>query len=151
VLAKAQAKLDAAKATLAEKAEALEKAKSVLADLLEKQTIDQKNYDILLARFTAQEEAKRQAELEAKRVALETTEQVAIPVVDAAGKIVDYVAGNKPAPAGTTKTVARPVSTSSSKKAALPETGDAGSMGLLAVGLMTLFSAVGLVDKRKKG
>ncbi|HFI0136954.1 TPA: SEC10/PgrA surface exclusion domain-containing protein [Streptococcus suis] len=151
VLAKAQAKLDAAKATLAEKAEALEKAKSVLADLLEKQTIDQKNYDILLARFTAQEEAKRQAELEAKRVALETTGQVAIPVVDAAGKIVDYVAGNKPAPAGTTKTVARPVSTSSSKKAALPETGDAGSMGLLAVGLMTLFSAVGLVDKRKKG
>ncbi|HFI0384658.1 TPA: SEC10/PgrA surface exclusion domain-containing protein [Streptococcus suis] len=151
VLAQAQAKLEAAKATLAEKAEALEKAKSVLADLLEKQTIDQKNYDILLARFTAQEEAKRQAELEAKRIALETTGQVAIPVVDAAGKIVDYVAGNKPAPAGTTKTVARPVSTSSSKKAALPETGDAGSMGLLAVGLMTLFSAVGLVDKRKKG
>ncbi|MGQ7484437.1 SEC10/PgrA surface exclusion domain-containing protein [Streptococcus suis] len=151
VLAKAQAKLDAAKATLAEKAEALEKAKSVLADLLEKQAIDQKNYDILLARFTVQEEAKRQAELEAKRVALETTGQVAIPVVDAAGKIVDYVAGNKPAPTGTTKTVAHPVSTSSSKKVALPETGDAGSMGLLAVGLMTLFSAVGLVDKRKKG
>lgn len=152
ILAVAQSKLDAVKAILAKKAATLNLSKANLVELLKKQVADQKAYDELLVRYTAQEEAKHQAELEAKKAAIEKAGQVATPVVNKTGKIVDYVASQKQVPSIPTKQpVSYQTATSSGKGATLPQTGEAGGLGLLTVGMISILSALGLANKRKKG
>ena len=70
----------------------MKEAQTVLDELLKEQKLDQEAYDKLFALYSAQVEAKRLADLEAKRKELESLGYKPVPVVDDKGNVVDYKA-----------------------------------------------------------
>lgn len=159
-LANAKAVLANKETTLASKQETLDSAKSKLDELLAQQAIDQATYDELLARYNAQEEAKRLAELEAKKQEIAKAGQTPVAIVDETGKVVDYVAKAEPSNVvnrdtlSTTKIAvsyqptAYGVSSAGAKE--LPTTGDNTAKGGLLIGLTTLLGAFGLAGRKRK-
>lgn len=98
VLIHAPARLAEAKQALVEAQEKLTKAKETnqlsqkqLAELMAIRDEKKAIYEDLVARYNAQMEAERQADLEAKRQAIEAKGNIAIPVFDQSGKVIDYV------------------------------------------------------------
>ena len=95
-LAEAQKALDEAEKVLAEAQKALETEQAKLAELTVKRDEAKTTYEAIKAQFEKQEEAKKQAELEHKREELAKQGIQSIPVISTTGKVVDYVAQEKP-------------------------------------------------------
>lgn len=149
-LAKAKKVLSEKETTLKEKVTALKEAQAILDELLKEQKLDQENYDKLFALYSAQVEAKRLADLEAKRKELEYLGYKPVPVVDGKGNVVDYKAEKVTVGTKDDKTYQAPAQATNAKaesKKQLPNTGtkDSGLLALLgaSVGLLAL------VGKRK--
>ena len=149
-LAKAKKVLSEKETTLKEKVTALKEAQTILDKLLKEQKLDQETYDKLFALYSAQVEAKRLADLEAKRKELEYLGYKPVPVVDGKGNVVDYKAEKVTVGTKGDKTYQAPAQATNAKaepKKQLPNTGtkDSGLLALLgaSVGLLAL------VGKRK--
>ena len=95
-LAEAQKALDEAENKLAEAQKVLEMEQSKLAELTVKRDEAKATYEAIKAQFDKQEEAKKQAELERKREELAKQGIQSIPVISTTGKVIDYVAQEKP-------------------------------------------------------
>ena len=144
-LAKAKKVLSEKETTLKEKVTALKEAQAILDKLLKEQKLDQETYDKLFALYSAQVEAKRLADLEAKRKELESLGYKPVPVVDDKGNVVDYKAEKVTVGTKDDKTYQAPAQATNAKaesKKQLPNTGtkDSGPLALLgaSVGLLAL-------------
>ena len=149
-LAKAKEVLAQKETTLKEKVTALKEAQENLDKLLEEQKIDQEAYDKLFALYSEQVEAKRLADLEAKRKELEYLGYKPVPVVDGKGNVVDYKAEKVTVGTKDDKTYQAPSQATNAKaesKKQLPNTGmkESNLLSLLGASLGLL----ALVGKRK--
>ena len=149
-LAKAKKVLSEKETTLKEKVTALKEAQTILDKLLKEQKLDQKTYDKLFALYSAQVEAKRLADLEAKRKELEYLGYKPVPVVDGKGNVVDYKAEKVTVGTKDDKTYQAPSQATNAKaesKKQLPNTGmkESNLLSLLGASLGLL----ALVGKRK--
>ncbi len=149
-LAKAKKVLSEKETTLKEKVTALKEAQTVLDELLKEQKLDQEAYDKLFALYSAQVEAKRLADLEAKRKELESLGYKPVPVVDDKGNVVDYKAEKVTVGTKDDKTYQAPAQATNAKaesKKQLPNTGmkESNLLSLLGASLGLL----ALVGKRK--
>lgn len=154
-LLNAQVALSEARATNETAQEKLAEFKSIRDEKLA-------NYQNLKAQYDAQVEAQRQQELEAKRQALLAQGEVATPVFDEKGNIVDYVAGKVSNTESTsvsynqttfsnesglkTQSVVKPVSQSIQT---LPDTGEKGNVFAVVFGLLMMFLGLGTTKKRE--
>ena len=93
-LAEAKKGLETAKQEFAEAKKLLETEQGKLAELKAKRDEAKKVYETLKQRFESQKEAKKQVELERKRVELAKNGVQVVPVVSTTGNVVDYVAQN---------------------------------------------------------
>ena len=149
-LAKAKKVLSEKETTLKEKVTALKEAQTVLDELLKEQKLDQEAYDKLFALYSAQVEAKRLADLEAKRKELESLGYKPVPVVDDKGNVVDYKAEKVTVGTKDDKTYQAPAQATNAKaesKKQLPNTGMKESNLLSLLGASLGFLA--LAGKRK--
>ena len=144
-LAKAKEILAQKETILNQKVTALKEAQAILDKLLKEQKLDQETYDKLFALYSAQVEAKRLADLEAKRKELESLGYKPVPVVDDKGNVVDYKAEKVTVGTKDDKTYQAPAQATNAKaesKKQLPNTGtkDSGLLALLgaSVGLLAL-------------
>ena len=149
-LAKAKKVLSEKETTLKEKVTALKEAQAILDELLKEQKLDQEAYDKLFALYSAQVEAKRLADLEAKRKELEYLGYKPVPVVDGKGNVVDYKAEKVTVGTKDDKTYQAPSQATNAKaesKKQLPNTGmkESNLLSLLGASLGLL----ALVGKRK--
>ena len=151
-LAKAKKVLSEKETTLKEKVTALKEAQTILDKLLKEQKLDQKTYDKLFALYSAQVEAKRLADLEAKRKELESLGYKPVPVVDGKGNVVDYKAEKVTVGTKDDKTYQAPAQATNENakaesKKQLPNTGmkESNLLSLLGASLGLL----ALVGKRK--
>ena len=149
-LAKAKKVLSEKETTLKEKVTALKEAQAILDELLKEQKLDQEAYDKLFALYSAQVEAKRLADLEAKRKELESLGYKPVPVVDGKGNVVDYKAEKVTVGTKDDKTYQAPAQATNAKaesKKQLPNTGmkESNLLSLLGASLGLL----ALVGKRK--
>ena len=149
-LAKAKKVLSEKETTLKEKVNALKEAQAILDELLKEQKLDQENYDKLFALYSAQVEAKRLADLEAKRKELESLGYKPVPVVDDKGNVVDYKAEKVTVGTKDDKTYQAPAQATNAKaesKKQLPNTGmkESNLLSLLGASLGLL----ALAGKRK--
>ena len=151
-LAKAKKVLSEKETTLKEKVTALKEAQTILDKLLKEQKLDQKTYDKLFALYSAQVEAKRLADLEAKRKELESLGYKPVPVVDGKGNVVDYKAEKVTVGTKDDKTYQAPAQATNANakaeyKKQLPNTGmkESNLLSLLGASLGLL----ALVGKRK--
>ena len=149
-LAKAKKVLSEKETTLKEKVTALKEAQAILDKLLKEQKLDQEAYDKLFALYSAQVEAKRLADLEAKRKELESLGYKPVPVVDDKGNVVDYKAEKVTVGTKDDKTYQAPAQATNAKaesKKQLPNTGmkESNLLSLLGASLGLL----ALVGKRK--
>ena len=149
-LAKAKKVLSEKETTLKEKVTALKEAQTILDELLKEQKLDQETYDKLFALYSAQVEAKRLADLEAKRKELEYLGYKPVPVVDGKGNVVDYKAEKVTVGTKDDKTYQAPSQATNAKaesKKQLPNTGmkESNLLSLLGASLGLL----ALVGKRK--
>lgn len=149
-LAKAKKVLSEKETTLKEKVTALKEAQTILDKLLKEQKLDQETYDKLFALYSAQVEAKRLADLEAKRKELESLGYKPVPVVDGKGNVVDYKAEKVTVGTKDDKTYQAPAQATNAKaesKKQLPNTGmkESNLLSLLGASLGLL----ALVGKRK--
>ena len=149
-LAKAKKVLSEKETTLKEKETALKEAQTILDELLKEQKLDQETYDKLFALYSAQVEAKRLADLEAKRKELESLGYKPVPVVDGKGNVVDYKAEKVTVGTKDDKTYQAPAQATNAKaesKKQLPNTGmkESNLLSLLGASLGLL----ALVGKRK--
>lgn len=149
-LAKAKKVLSEKETTLKEKVTALKEAQTVLDELLKEQKLDQEAYDKLFALYSAQVEAKRLADLEAKRKELESLGYKPVPVVDDKGNVVDYKAEKVTVGTKDDKTYQAPAQATNAKaesKKQLPNTGmkESNLLSLLGASLGLL----ALAGKRK--
>lgn len=90
LLKQAQAKLEKAKAELKDAEAKLKAEQEKLAELEKVRDTKKATYEELATKLAQQEEAKRQAELEAQRQAIEASGNIATPIFDETGKIVGY-------------------------------------------------------------
>ena len=149
-LAKAKKVLSEKETTLNQKVTALKEAQTILDKLLKEQKLDQEAYDKLFALYSAQVEAKRLADLEAKRKELESLGYKPVPVVDDKGNVVDYKAEKVTVGTKDDKTYQAPAQATNAKaesKKQLPNTGmkESNLLSLLGASLGLL----ALVGKRK--
>ena len=149
-LAKAKEILDQKETILNQKVTALKEAQAILDKLLKEQKLDQEAYDKLFALYSAQVEAKRLADLEAKRKELEYLGYKPVPVVDGKGNVVDYKAEKVTVGTKDDKTYQAPSQATNAKaesKKQLPNTGmkESNLLSLLGASLGLL----ALVGKRK--
>ena len=149
-LAKAKEILDQKETILNQKVTALKEAQAILDKLLKEQKLDQEAYDKLFALYSAQVEAKRLADLEAKRKELESLGYKPVPVVDGKGNVVDYKAEKVTVGTKDDKTYQAPAQATNAKaesKKQLPNTGmkESNLLSLLGASLGLL----ALVGKRK--
>lgn len=151
-LAKAKEVLAQKETTLKGKVIALKEAQAYLDKLLKEQKIDQEAYDKLFALYSAQVEAKRLADLEAKRKELESLGYKPVPVVDGKGNVVDYKAEKVTVGTKDDKTYQAPAQATNANakaesKKQLPNTGmkESNLLSLLGASLGLL----ALVGKRK--
>lgn len=149
-LAKAKEILAQKETILKEKVTALKEAQTVLDELLKEQKLDQEAYDKLFALYSAQVEAKRLADLEAKRKELESLGYKPVPVVDDKGNVVDYKAEKVTVGTKDDKTYQAPAQATNAKaesKKQLPNTGmkESNLLSLLGASLGLL----ALAGKRK--
>ena len=149
-LAKAKKVLSEKETTLKEKVTALKEAQAILDKLLKEQKLDQEAYDKLFALYSAQVEAKRLADLEAKRKELESLGYKPVPVVDDKGNVVDYKAEKVTVGTKDDKTYQAPAQATNAKaesKKQLPNTGmkESNLLSLLGASLGLL----ALAGKRK--
>ena len=149
-LAKAKKVLSEKETTLKEKVTALKEAQAILDELLKEQKLDQEAYDKLFALYSAQVEAKRLADLEAKRKELESLGYKPVPVVDGKGNVVDYKAEKVTVGTKDDKTYQAPAQATNAKaesKKQLPNT------GMKESNLLSVFGAslglLALLGKRK--
>ena len=149
-LAKAKEILAQKETILNQKVTALKEAQAILDELLKEQKLDQEAYDKLFALYSEQVEAKRLADLEAKRKELEYLGYKPVPVVDGKGNVVDYKAEKVTVGTKDDKTYQAPAQATNAKaesKKQLPNTGTKES-NLLSV-LGASFGLLALVGKRK--
>ena len=149
-LAKAKEILDQKETILNQKVTALKEAQAILDKLLKEQKLDQEAYDKLFALYSAQVEAKRLADLEAKRKELESLGYKPVPVVDGKGNVVDYKAEKVTVGTKDDKTYQAPAQATNAKaesKKQLPNTGTRESSLLAALGAS--LGLIALVGKRK--
>ena len=149
-LAKAKKVLSEKETILNQKVTALKEAQAILDKLLKEQKLDQEAYDKLFALYSAQVEAKRLADLEAKRKELESLGYKPVPVVDGKGNVVDYKAEKVTVGTKDDKTYQAPAQATNAKaesKKQLPNTGmkESNLLSLLGASLGLL----ALVGKRK--
>jgi hypothetical protein len=151
-LAKAKKVLSEKETTLKEKVTALKEAQAILDELLKEQKLDQEAYDKLFALYSAQVEAKRLADLEAKRKELESLGYKPVPVVDGKGNVVDYKAEKVTVGTKDDKTYQAPAQATNENakaesKKQLPNTGmkESNLLSLLGASLGLL----ALIGKRK--
>ena len=149
-LAKAKKVLSEKETILNQKVTALKEAQAILDELLKEQKLDQETYDKLFALYSAQVEAKRLADLEAKRKELESLGYKPVPVVDGKGNVVDYKAEKVTVGTKDDKTYQAPAQATNAKaesKKQLPNTGmkESNLLSLLGASLGLL----ALVGKRK--
>ena len=151
-LAKAKEVLAQKETTLKEKVTALKDAQENLDKLLKEQKLDQEAYDKLFALYSEQVEAKRLADLEAKRKELESLGYKPVPVVDGKGNVVDYKAEKVTVGTKDDKTYQAPAQATNANakaeyKKQLPNTGmkESNLLSLLGASLGLL----ALVGKRK--
>ena len=149
-LAKAKKVLSEKETILNQKVTALKEAQAILDELLKEQKLDQETYDKLFALYSAQVEAKRLADLEAKRKELEYLGYKPVPVVDGKGNVVDYKAEKVTVGTKDDKTYQAPSQATNAKaesKKQLPNTGmkESNLLSLLGASLGLL----ALVGKRK--
>ena len=149
-LAKAKKVLSEKETILNQKVIALKEAQAILDELLKEQKLDQETYDKLFALYSAQVEAKRLADLEAKRKELESLGYKPVPVVDAKGNVIDYKAEKVIVGTKDDKTYQAPAQATNAKaepKKQLPNTGmkESNLLSLLGASLGLL----ALVGKRK--
>ena len=151
-LAKAKKVLSEKETTLKEKVTALKEAQTILDKLLKEQKLDQEIYDKLFALYSAQVEAKRLADLEAKRKELESLGYKPVPVVDGKGNVVDYKAEKVTVGTKDDKTYQAPAQATNENakaesKKQLPNTGmkESNLLSLLGASLGLL----ALIGKRK--
>ena len=149
-LAKAKKVLSEKETILNQKVTALKEAQAILDELLKEQKLDQETYDKLFALYSAQVEAKRLADLEAKRKELEYLGYKPVPVVDGKGNVVDYKAEKVTVGTKDDKTYQAPAQATNAKaesKKQLPNTGmkESNLLSLLGASLGLL----ALVGKRK--
>ena len=151
-LAKAKKVLSEKETILNQKVTALKEAQAILDELLKEQKLDQKTYDKLFALYSAQVEAKRLADLEAKRKELESLGYKPVPVVDGKGNVVDYKAEKVTVGTKDDKTYQAPAQATNENakaesKKQLPNTGmkESNLLSLLGASLGLL----ALVGKRK--
>jgi len=149
-LAKAKKVLSEKETILNQKVTALKEAQAILDELLKEQKLDQEAYDKLFALYSAQVEAKRLADLEAKRKELESLGYKPVPVVDDKGNVVDYKAEKVTVGTKDDKTYQAPAQATTAKaesKKQLPNTGmkESNLLSLLGASLGLL----ALVGKRK--
>ena len=90
LLKQAQAKLEKAKAELKDAETKLKAEQEKLAELEKVRDTKKATYEELATKLAQQEEAKRQAELEAQRQAIEASGNIATPIFYETGKIVGY-------------------------------------------------------------
>ncbi|WP_261022616.1 SEC10/PgrA surface exclusion domain-containing protein [Streptococcus mitis] len=151
-LAKAKEILAQKETILNQKVTALKEAQAILDKLLKEQKLDQEAYDKLFALYSAQVEAKRLADLEAKRKELESLGYKPVPVVDGKGNVVDYKAEKVTVGTKDDKTYQAPAQATNENakaesKKQLPNTGmkESNLLSLLGASLGLL----ALVGKRK--
>ena len=151
-LAKAKKVLSEKETILNQKVTALKEAQAILDELLKEQKLDQETYDKLFALYSAQVEAKRLADLEAKRKELESLGYKPVPVVDGKGNVVDYKAEKVTVGTKDDKTYQAPAQATNANakaesKKQLPNTGmkESNLLSLLGASLGLL----ALVGKRK--
>ena len=149
-LAKAKEILAQKETILNQKVTALKEAQAILDKLLKEQKLDQEAYDKLFALYSAQVEAKRLADLEAKRKELEYLGYKPVPVVDGKGNVVNYKAEKVMVGTKDDKTYQAPAQATNAKaesKKQLPNTGmkESNLLSLLGASLGLL----ALVGKRK--
>ena len=151
-LAKAKKVLSEKETILNQKVIALKEAQAILDELLKEQKLDQETYDKLFALYSAQVEAKRLADLEAKRKELESLGYKPVPVVDDKGNVVDYKAEKVTVGTKDDKTYQAPAQATNENakaesKKQLPNTGmkESNLLSLLGASLGLL----ALVGKRK--
>ena len=146
-LVKAKNVLAQKETTLKEKATALKEAQAILDKLLQEQKIDQETYDKLFALYSAQEEAKRLADLEAQKQAIISSGETPIEVYDETGKLVAYEV--KPKPVAQSPVSYNGAWTKKQAKA-LPNTAEGKSTALGLTGLAMFFGALGLASPKRK-
>lgn len=151
-LAKAKEILAQKETILNQKVTALKEAQAILDKLLKEQKLDREAYDKLFALYSAQVEAKRLADLEAKRKELESLGYKPVPVVDGKGNVVDYKAEKVTVGTKDDKTYQAPAQATNENakaesKKQLPNTGmkESNLLSLLGASLGLL----ALVGKRK--
>lgn len=145
VYEKAQAELDEAK-------KVVETAQSKLQELVAIRDEKKATFESLKTQYEAQEEAKRQAELERKRAEIAKQGLVSVPVFSHEGKIIDFVPEAKATPVALSvgkKFVDELVDTSYQAPTTLPQTGTEGDTFAL-VGF-SLLAMLGLGLKKKEG
>ena len=142
---KAQAELDEAQ-------KVVETAQSKLQELVAIRDEKKATFESLKTQYEAQEEAKRQVELERKRVEIAKQGLASVPVFSQEGKIIDLVPEVKATPVALSvgeKFVDEMVDTSYQAPTTLPQTGTQGNAFAL-VGF-SLIAMLGLGFKKKEG
>lgn len=152
LLKQAQAKLEKAKAELKDAETKLKAEQEKLAELEKVRDTKKATYEELATKLAKQEEAKRQAELEAQRQAIEASGNIATPTFDETGKIVGYQSTSTNSANSKAVQVNYNLSTNSKQAKAtdkeLPSTGSkASNLGIL--GIFTVMFAM-FIAKRKR-
>jgi len=142
---------ETAQAELDEAEKALKVAQSKLQELVAIRDEKKATFESLKTQFEAQEEAKRQVELERKRVEIAKQGLASVPVFSQKGEIIDFVPEVKATPVALSvgeKIVDETVDTSYQAPTNLPQTGTQGNAFAL-VGF-SLMAMLGLGLKKKK-
>ena len=142
---------ETAQAELDEAEKALKVAQSKLQELVAIRDKKKATFESLKTQFEAQEEAKRQVELERKRVEIAKQGLASVPVFSQKGEIIDFVPEVKATPvalSGGEKIVDEMVDTSYQAPTNLPQTGTQGNAFAL-VGF-SLMAMLGLGLKKKE-
>ena len=142
---------ETAQAELDEAEKALKVAQSKLQELVAIRDEKKATFESLKTQFEAQEEAKRQVELERKRVEIAKQGLASVPVFSQKGEIIDFVPEVKATPvalSGGEKIVDEMVDTSYQAPTNLPQTGTQGNAFAL-VGF-SLMAMLGLGLKKKE-
>lgn len=151
-LAEAKKAYETAQAELDEAKKAVTVAQSKLQELVAIRDEKKATFESLKTQFEAQEEAKRQVELERKRVEIAKQGLTSVPVFSQKGEIIDYVPEVKASPVALSvgeKFVDETVDTSYQAPTKLPHTGTQGNAFAL-VGF-SLLAMLGLGLKKKEG
>lgn len=152
LLKQAQAKLEKAKAEFKDAEAKLKAEQEKLAELEKVRDTKKATYEELTTKLAQQEEAKRQASIEAQRASIEASGQVAVPVFDELGHIVGYqstvVSSNSTQAVQVNYSMVPQAKSTKTTEGSLPSTGSkASNIGFL--GIFALLSAV-FIAKRKR-